>query len=328
MVATLPDDALSVNEDQNHHQLLFLSTKQRMFGTIDCEAPINGLVASRPIPQFDGTKEIEILTSYHGLVCVGIKFYDKYSRLFLWNPLTKEYKRLSTNSGMKLSYGSAFRLYYNSCEDDYKLMHLIDCNACIYSLKSDSWRRVKSLIFFRNKPEWSSSTCLNGIMYFLSTFETKKFSVIKFDTKTEKFTEIETPSLDNIHDQNSIHVSLLVHTGCIHLCIIYNKGRSYDLTTCIELRKMNEDGYWTKVVTNYNRVDNPYGYLKFKPLHLMRNGDMLMSSYEKGKNLYKLEVLEVKKKKQSKGKGEDMCLPICKDVRYSETFISPNRYSK
>ncbi|GJV58904.1 putative F-box domain-containing protein [Tanacetum coccineum] len=330
-----------VNSHQGRPKLLVLSTKRCMFRTIDCEAPKIGLVASRPIPQFAGTKKIEILTSYHGLVCVGRKTYDsinRYSDLFLWNPLTNEYKKLSTNSHKGLLYGiDAFRLYYNSCEDDYKLLHLLYENALtiyynvyIYSLKSDSWKAVKSRIGFRNisnwnQVKWSSSTSLNGNLYFLS-YETES-SIIKFDTKTEKLIEIETPFLDDIHNQNSIHASLMVHRGSIHLCFTYENGRSYFLKTCIELWKMNEDGYWKKVVTY--RVD-PYDIhnLNLKPLHLMSNGNLLMSNNENGENLYELKV----KKKRSKGKGKDKLLTlvstgICKDVRYSETFVSPNRYS-
>nr|GEX17593.1 RNA-directed DNA polymerase, eukaryota, reverse transcriptase zinc-binding domain protein [Tanacetum cinerariifolium] len=138
----------------------------------------------------------------------------------------------------------------------------------------------------------------------------------KMRKKTEKLTEIETPFLDDTHNLNG---SLMVHRGSIHLCFTYENGKNYFLKTCIELWKMNEDGYWKKVVTY--RVD-PYDILNLnlKPLHLMSNGNLLMSSNKNGENLYELEV----KKKRSKGKGKDKLLTlvstgICKDVRYSET---------
>ncbi|KAI3524503.1 hypothetical protein L1887_03161 [Cichorium endivia] len=99
------------NDDhQNHHKLLVLSnTTPCNFHTIDCELPEDGPSASRPLPFKGNPENIRIITSFNGLVCVGItkrSSDDKYSDLMLWNPLTGDYKRLHRS---------------NSCEECYEV---------------------------------------------------------------------------------------------------------------------------------------------------------------------------------------------------------------
>ncbi|GKE41914.1 putative F-box domain-containing protein [Tanacetum coccineum] len=143
-----------MDDQQNHQNLILLSTitRQCTFSTMDCEAPDNGLTPRRPLPSFEaGLHRVRILTSLNGLVCVGlIGKNQEYSALILWNPVTSEYKKLSKkNSHAECydTYGRAFGLYYNSSEDDYKLLRVThDFHAYIYSLKSDSWRKRRSMI--------------------------------------------------------------------------------------------------------------------------------------------------------------------------------------
>ncbi|GJR83242.1 hypothetical protein Tco_0154027 [Tanacetum coccineum] len=100
-----------MDDQQNHQNLILLSaiTRQCTFSTMDCEAPDNGLTPRRPLPSFEaGLHRVRILTSLNGLS--------------IW-------------------------LYYNSSEDDYKLLRVThDFHAYIYSLKSDSWRKRRSMI--------------------------------------------------------------------------------------------------------------------------------------------------------------------------------------
>ncbi|GJR81054.1 reverse transcriptase domain-containing protein [Tanacetum coccineum] len=137
---------------------MFLSKTETSFefATIDCEeAPPSDkdlTPTRRPLPPFEETTpyDIHILTSFHGLVCLGIlkDWRDvEYSDLILWNPLTNEYKRLSKSKYHHrdcITLYWKFGLYYSCCEDDYKLLclNLFDDYVYIYSLKSDSWRKV------------------------------------------------------------------------------------------------------------------------------------------------------------------------------------------
>lgn len=94
---------------QNHDKLLVVSgASPRMFATFDCEAPDSGLVPSRFRLPFDAeAKGIEFVTSFHGLVCVGIVMnhtHYEYSGLILWNPLTRDYKTLSKTNSVEDCY--------------------------------------------------------------------------------------------------------------------------------------------------------------------------------------------------------------------------------
>ncbi|GKE67529.1 putative F-box domain-containing protein [Tanacetum coccineum] len=140
-----------IDEHENHHKLIVLSrTKEFTFNTIDCEAPHNGVTPSRLIPSNANPRDIELLTSFRGLVRVGITdFDDIYTDLILWNPLTGEYKRLSRANFHRDCYktvGKAFGLHYTSFGKDYKLVRVTYLrNVYIYSMKSDSWRKVDSI---------------------------------------------------------------------------------------------------------------------------------------------------------------------------------------
>lgn len=76
--------------------------------------------------------------------------------LILWNPWTGEYKILSKASSTHdiecyNGNGGLFGLYYSSSNKDYKILHLTNhSNTYIYSLKSDSWRKIQSkVVVFR-----------------------------------------------------------------------------------------------------------------------------------------------------------------------------------
>ncbi|GJR73246.1 F-box/kelch-repeat protein-like protein [Tanacetum coccineum] len=95
------------NEDHHTpHKLLILSeTRPFKFRTIDCEAPEDGLTTSRILPfkVTDDDENVCALTSFRGLVCVGIssRFLMEYSNLILWNPLTGDHKISETEKAPK-----------------------------------------------------------------------------------------------------------------------------------------------------------------------------------------------------------------------------------
>ncbi|GJV76072.1 putative F-box domain-containing protein [Tanacetum coccineum] len=174
------------DDHENNLKLLVLSkTKTSIeFTTIDCEAPPSdedSTPTRRPLPPFEGITPhiIYILASFHGLVCLGIQetYVYVYSHLILWNPLTNEYKRLSKSTALMNGYiwyyRSIFGLYYSSSEDDYKLLSVQKSHhyVYIYSLKSDSWRKVDAFQHTLHPGSPSRGTYLNENLYFLQHHE-------------------------------------------------------------------------------------------------------------------------------------------------------------
>ncbi|GJV25887.1 F-box/kelch-repeat protein-like protein [Tanacetum coccineum] len=240
----------------------------------------------------------------------------------------------------KIHWQSTLGLFYSSCEDDYKLVSIISHNNVqIYSLKSDSWRTIAFQDTSKLKRDrLSQGTCLNENLYFLN--DDDKFSVTKFDTKTETFTEMKIPLLNDVG--KSYHATLMVQKGCIHVFIMYDVVKKHHEVQLIELLNINEEGNWKKMETY--RVDQ-YCMGDMKPLHLTRNGNLLMLGFTSKSNfneyygnkgyIYNIDLKKnkMKKKKPWKGigKGKERLEPIAKMritqiVRYIETFVSPNQY--
>ena len=94
------------------------------------------------------------------------------------------------------------------------------------------------------------------------------YLIIRFDTKTEKFTEILAPSFEYI----MACFSLTVVNGCVHLCASSKGIKSWDK---LEVWKMDGDGEWTKVGCY---CDELCRFVLSRSLHLMKNGIWLMGS--------------------------------------------------
>ncbi|GJY29408.1 reverse transcriptase domain-containing protein [Tanacetum coccineum] len=310
-----------IHDHENNLKLLvFYKTKALFeFITIDCEAApsYKGLTPTRrPLPQFGDTTphDIRILTSFYGLVCLGI-IKDKgdvgYSNLIILNPLTNEYKRLSkSNSRKECNYTpyswSLFGFYYSCCEDDYKLLfvNILDDKVHIYALRSDSWRKVDVFqhtwrLYTINRRR---GTYFNENLYFLQLNSADRLSsIIRFDTKTERLSKIETPNVDdNSNASHNYFATIMVKSDCIHVCVKYDIkiscDRGFRRTSYIKLWKLDENENMKEVVTYQLRphVDGiSMSYLV--PLHLLENGNCLMrncSCHE-----HQIYEVDLKKKK-------------------------------
>ncbi|GJT25020.1 putative F-box protein [Tanacetum coccineum] len=364
-----------VDDHKNNLKFMFLSKTETSFefATIDCEeAPPSDkdlTPTRRPLPPFEETTpyDIHILTSFHGLVCLGIlkDWRDvEYSDLILWNPLTNEYKRLSKSKYQHrdcITLYWKFGLYYSCCEDYYKLLclNLFDDYVYIYSLKSDSWRKVDafqhiSRLFIER---WSQGTYLNENLYFLrQDINNQSSSIIRFDTKNERLSKIETPCVDaNNQDAKFYFATIMVKSDCIHVCVKYDINmscdKSFQRTTCIELWKLDEYGKMKQVLT-YQLRPLLYDHNTISsliPFHLMKNGNWLMlkngSSFSNDRiyKVYLKKKMHITNKGKEKEKGNiyddfeyanvrmDDNINInnlAREVRYIETFVSPNRYMK
>ncbi|CAI9285515.1 unnamed protein product [Lactuca saligna] len=325
------------NDDhQNHHKFLFFSSSinPKVFHNLDCETPHQeGLPVSRSLPFEVGSAVMMFITSFNGLVCVGINEGGnryEYSNMIIWNPCTGDYKTLFKPNSREECYQvtvKASGLYYCASEDDYRLLRVTTgLNVYIYSLKSDSWRmldsmKVLSSISTLTSETWGASTLQNENLYFLTKRVNKyhqlvSYCIIMFDTKTEKFKELPTPSSQD--DTTICLNSVLLHKDqLIHLCEIYSfcKVNSTVAELSAKLWRIDGDGDgdWTKVGT-YAIPRNFYGY---EPLHLMSDGNWATLCRSKC-HVYKLDpdrdFEKISHRIDNPPKG-----------KYVETLVSPNR---
>ncbi|KAJ9542055.1 hypothetical protein OSB04_028561 [Centaurea solstitialis] len=320
-----------VNNQNHHKQLVFSTTKPcKYFRTIDCETPEVGLSANRSLPFKANCEEMSIIASLNGLVCIGIDPLHtcRYSDIILWNPLTGGYKTLSKDNSRFNCFtipARGYGLYYSSCEDDYRLLRVTLLNeAFIYSFKYDSWRKVESTNYRLSK-YLDSSCLLNENLYLLAQSNTKtslrSYSILRFNTNTEKFTEIAAPSL-----QRDVWCcfSLTVVSGCVYLCAstkgVYKGGKLdfCDGSGKFDLWKMDGDEEWTKVASICEF---------YQPFHLMmKNGNRLVVWGGSG-NAYEVDLGMKTTKKVSTYTPTPTDGPMCFLWRgkFVETIVSPNK---
>ncbi|KAJ9565106.1 hypothetical protein OSB04_001072 [Centaurea solstitialis] len=142
--------------------------------------------------------------------------------------------------------------------------------------------------------------------------------IIRFDTKTEKFTEIAVPSLNY---ERTRSVCLTVVSGCLHMCMTsagtWSPGK-------LEMWKMDGDGEWTEVVSCCHTLRR---HVAYQPLHVMKNGNWLVS---KGVVNYAYEVdLETKTTKKvcsyTPTPTVDGAMNTIWGGKFVETMVSLNR---
>ncbi|GKE31406.1 F-box/kelch-repeat protein-like protein [Tanacetum coccineum] len=262
-----------------------------------------------------------------------------------------EYKTLSKSNCHQecnnIGFFCSFGLYYNFYEDDYRLLYVrnLENKVYIYSLRSDSWRKVDvfqdtSRLYLKYQ---SPGTYLNDNLYFLQDSDEPLSSIIRFDTKTERFSKIETPNADDNLKVYDYCASITVKGDCIHVCVKYDTG----LKTFIKLWKLDKDGKMTEVLNYQLRL---HDFIDFDiirnliPFHLLKNGKWLMLKNRWSSYNHRIYKVDLKKKMHitNKGKQKDFEYAnvgvgdayinniklIDKEVRYIETFVSPNRYMK
>lgn len=193
----------------------------------------------------------------------------------------------------------------------------------VYSLKLDLWRKVDSNFGFERISElWFPCTWLDEQLYFLR--EVPSYSVIRFDTKTEKLKEIATIATPLFGNKRITGLSLNVLRGCIHFYVTYDDLNVNFMDYClkIELWRMDEDGEWENVET-YRLVFSSPWFLR--PLHVMKNGNWLMNSND-GDCMYKVDLEKNINDISCWYSGDCVCFIL--KGKYVETFVSPNRYMK
>ncbi|KAL4570975.1 hypothetical protein LXL04_017724 [Taraxacum kok-saghyz] len=241
------------NDHQFHQKILFLPDAQPWeFRTINCETPKDGFTASRPLPfKVGADRKVSVMTSLHGMVSVGVTkpgTFDDYSDLILWNPVTGDYKTLSKVGSHNDCYTvdeDQFGFFYNSSEDDYKLVCVtgrIIPDAYIYSLKSDSWKKMVSSVLLNEE----DPSFLHKWFEIEQLLAQKSYSIY---AKTEKLRDTTTPSME------------------------YQRTDWMGFMKTIELwRQDGSSGEWNKVVTK----EKEHWYHDDQLLYVMRNGNRLM----------------------------------------------------
>ncbi|CAH8276784.1 unnamed protein product [Arabidopsis lyrata] len=258
---------------------------------------------------------VRFFGSSNGLLCMANILL--LNDVFLYNPTTGESKKLpdlpeslrSKSTKTLFSYGFGF----DSLNNDFKVVKFIDGNDnYVYSLKTDSWRRIcnmpyKDVCFF-------TSVELNGAIHWISIprrGETSQKVVTAFDLTTEKFRVMSLPDLA----EECEHIYPKSKVGILkgRLCVVYFCMKIHDV-----IWVMNEYGLessWSKI-----RISRSYKHMK--PLCSTENNEEVLLVLDGHLVLYNFER---NTRKNLKIRGVEFDKSLLGNT-YVESLISPNSY--
>ncbi|GAV62612.1 F-box domain-containing protein/FBA_1 domain-containing protein [Cephalotus follicularis] len=213
--------------------------------------------------QHNSDHSIQVLGSCNGLLCI----MPQLETFFIYNPSTKESKWVpdfECSIHPSLIDYDVYGFGYAQSVDDYKFV-VISCGqvVIVYSLRSNSWKKVLDDDFPYEYPCCEPGTSLNGAVHWLLKRRGGgPCFIAAFNLVEDKFKDLPLPyEVVNFH-----HFSMGLLKGC--LCVVHNDGRAHK-----EFWVMKEYGLkesWTKVL-----IADPYYVLR--PLCYWKNSKIMLA---------------------------------------------------
>ncbi|XP_058216960.1 F-box/kelch-repeat protein At3g23880-like [Rhododendron vialii] len=216
---------------------------------------------------------VRILGDCDGLMCIKSKCI-----LFLWNPSTRKSKKLpSLNLPPAHVVLDGFGLGYDASIDDYKVVLMlkdwrsigIALEVKVYTLRTDSWRRIGDFPHDRPYYRLLPGVFLNGALHW--KLDSNRL-IVSLDLAKETYGEFLEPE----YQYGCSYEMLCAFSGC--LCVLYHDYHR----NCADLWVLKEYGIresWTKlVVVPY--VTSP-SYFNFTiPVCILKNGEVLLKTHK------------------------------------------------
>ncbi|XP_058198440.1 F-box/kelch-repeat protein At3g06240-like [Rhododendron vialii] len=135
--------------------------------------------------------QVRVVNSCDGLVLLSIR---RGSELFLLNPSTRECKKLPifpfvVDSAEYLD-ANLYGVGYDSSTDDYKVVIVSRKIVAVYSLRTDSWRRIQDVDF--SLKESSGRVFVNGCLHGIC-WRDSCHRIVAFDLSDEVVREVPQP---------------------------------------------------------------------------------------------------------------------------------------
>ncbi|KAF6176029.1 hypothetical protein GIB67_032652 [Kingdonia uniflora] len=264
-------------------------------------------------PFGDKLYPIDIACSWDGLILMRSNEIT-----FLWNPATREYKKLPRHC-FHGDYTAYLGFGYDEISKDYKVVNLVckrnqDCihKVHIYSMQKKSWRRIKMTaeygvmkVYFRYS-EFGVS--LNGILHWKAYKPSSSVeTILSFDLRDEKFREV------SFHGVMTREWIVGVLKGS--LCVLEFELEPYTRLVESVVWVMKDYGVnesWNKLFCIEPHRYDIYG-IDMKMLHTSNDGEVLLKTSNRNLVLYNI------KDKKSK----ELRLSVYGMESYVESLISP-----
>ncbi|KAG5560584.1 hypothetical protein RHGRI_003790 [Rhododendron griersonianum] len=148
---------------------------------------------------------IWIVGCCYGLVCIAAG-----NEVSIWNPSTRKSKRLPYVK-MENLYRGMYGFGYDESSDDYKVVGSFndvgnsgfDAEVKVYSLRTNSWRRIGGFPDRLPLTPHGSGTCVSGALHWFSTGGCRRI-IVSLDLVKETYGEVSEPDYrDGISHQHS-----------------------------------------------------------------------------------------------------------------------------
>lgn len=219
--------------------------------------------------------------------CDGLLYFvrrrESDDRSLVCNPVTSEYLMIpDVDVGSRIaSRTKSTWLGFSSNSNRYKVLRLFgsvnrnqaEVGAQLLVIGSGSWRYVEHMPPLGREYSWDEcSSYLNGVIYWL---DKSREDIVFFDFDKEMFAEMVLPPEFGVEQLRNIHsMSIGVLGGC--LCVSYNDYNAHRVDIWIKKKTGSPDS-WSKefVVDIVRPMGRPFRG-QFKPLQVLRNGEIVM----------------------------------------------------
>ncbi|KAJ4968587.1 hypothetical protein NE237_015288 [Protea cynaroides] len=232
-----------------------------------------------------------VVGSCNGLLCLMTCNSTK-REILLWNPSTRRHQKLPSIPKEISCFGSTFNgkfeyivngFGHDPTTDDYKFVRIVkfrgalDSLVTVFSLRTNSWRRVGNMPFCLNK-SYFSMLFANSALHWIANREpepnTTSSFIGSFDLQDEEYRELPLPDFDFV--KNNAPMKLAVLGG--QLCVLWPF-----LGVRVEVWLMKEYGVrdsWEKQFSiEQPRIEQPWVMrnLEFlRPICYSKTGEVIL----------------------------------------------------
>ncbi|KAM7528817.1 hypothetical protein LguiB_032227 [Lonicera macranthoides] len=228
-----------------------------------------------------GVNGTRIIGSCNGLLCLT----NTDECIFLWNPATRKYWKSAV---CRIPLGVEFIVFgfgYDDAKDDYKVVRMVQfygydeesfwSEVNVYSLKSDSWRRIEDFPYYISY-ERVSGVLAGGALHWVVSRKRRSWGghssadlIASFDIRSKEYRLVPQPKyLINDFDMN-----VDVFEGC--LCMLCKYSFEFEMWV---MEDYGVEKSWTKLISigrpNVHRFSNivlPVVYSKSREEVLLQN---------------------------------------------------------
>ncbi|XP_026420432.1 F-box protein CPR1-like [Papaver somniferum] len=244
---------------------------------------------------FETKGKVEILGSSNGLLCIHVGEYFDESTICIWNPTTKEYKRVPKSPNGQFpsdlimhDFMNAFGFCYDCRIDDYKFIKVVGfigvpsrSGVQVYKLGSDSWSIHRFIPYYFPCNTRRSGISVHESLHWLarpgveSYLQESPDVIVSFNICEERFDALAFPA--SVENENVIKEQELgALDGCLCL-LLQNPDCRVDLWV---MREYGVRGSWSILFrTTHDLVVNHHIRSNFL-VYSFENGEVLLANFD------------------------------------------------